>query len=80
MVEKLTSHLTPGGVLAFVEQDLTTDSVNFPKFELLRGVLTKDARNLKRTLALGIRPLLRASGLQVLPRRSFLWTDDPYGA
>jgi hypothetical protein len=57
-----------------------TDTVNFPQFELVRGVLRKDLRNFKRTLALGLRPFLRDAGLQVLPRRSFLWTDDAYGA
>ena len=35
---------------------------------------------MKQTLALGLRPVLRQAGLQLLPRRSFLWTDDAYGA
>lgn len=77
---RLASHLSAGGILAFVEQDLTTDTVNFPRFDFLREILTKDLRNLKQTLALGLRPILRGAGLQVLPRRSFLWTDDAYGA
>ena len=80
LVQRLSARLTPGGVLAFVEQDLQTDTVNFPKAELFRGVLTKELRNLKRTMALGLRPILRGAGLQLLPRRSFLWTDDHYGA
>jgi SAM-dependent methyltransferase len=80
LIKKLSSRLTRGGTLAFVEQDWITDTVNFPRFELFRGVLAKDLRNVRRTLALGLRPLLREAGLQVLPRRSFLWTDDAYGA
>jgi SAM-dependent methyltransferase len=80
LIEKLAFRLAPGGVLAFVEQDLMTDSVNFPNFELFRRIVSKDLRNLKRTLALGLRPLLRKAGLQVLPRRSFLWTDETYGS
>jgi SAM-dependent methyltransferase len=80
LIERLSSRLSPGGILALVEQDLTTDSANFPKFELFRGVLAKDLRNLKSTLALGLRAVLRDAGLEVLPRRSFLWTDDVYGA
>jgi SAM-dependent methyltransferase len=80
LIERLSARLSPGGILAFVEQDLTTDSVNFPKFDLFKNVLTKDLRELKPTLALGLRPILREAGLQVLPRRSFLWTDDTYGA
>ena len=80
VIKRLSRRLAPGGVLAFMEQDLATDTVNFPKSEWFRAVLTKDLRNLKRTLALGLRPLLRDAGLQVLPRRSFLWTDDVYGA
>jgi SAM-dependent methyltransferase len=80
LIQRLAARLAPGGVLAFIEQDLHTDTVNFPRPELFRGVLTRELRNLKRTLALGLRPLLREAGLQVLPRRSFLWTDDAYGA
>jgi ubiquinone/menaquinone biosynthesis C-methylase UbiE len=80
LVNRLATRLAPGGVLAFLEQDITTDTLNFPRFALLRGVLDRDARNHKRTLALGLRPLLRGAGLKVLPRRSFLWTDETYGA
>jgi SAM-dependent methyltransferase len=80
LISRLADRLSPGGVLAFLEQDLATDTVNFPKYELARSVLAKDARNMKRTLALGLRPSLREVGLQVLPRRSFLWTDEKYGA
>jgi SAM-dependent methyltransferase len=80
LIYRLVARLAPGGVLAFVEQDLGTDTVNFPKFDLYRNVLTKDLRNLKTSLALGLRPLLKAAGLRLLPRRSFLWTDDAYGA
>jgi 2-polyprenyl-3-methyl-5-hydroxy-6-metoxy-1,4-benzoquinol methylase len=79
LIEKLASRLAPRGILAFVEQDLTTDAVNFPNFDLFRRIVGKETRNLKRTLALGLRPLLRQAGLQVLPRRSFLWTDEAYG-
>jgi SAM-dependent methyltransferase len=80
LIERLTARLAPKGVLAFLEQDLSTDSVYYPRFELFRDVLTKDLRNLKSTLALGLRPVLRAAGLKPLPRRSFLWSDDDYGA
>ena len=77
LIKNLATRLAPKGILAFVEQDLNTD--NFPNYDLLRRILAKDMRNLKRTLALGLRPLLRQAGLQVLPRSSFLWTDDAYG-
>lgn len=79
LVRDLASRLAPGGVLAFIEQDLQTDSVNFPRFDLVRRIHAKDDRDLKTTLTLGLRPLLRAAGLELLPRRSFLWTDDHYG-
>jgi SAM-dependent methyltransferase len=78
LVEDLTSRLAPGGTLAFIEQDLTTDTVNFPDFDLLRRVYAWDERDLKMTVALGLRPLLREAGLRLLPRKSFLWTDDEY--
>jgi len=80
LIGRLTSRLAPGGILAFVEQDWATDTVSVPQFALLREVLAKDSRDLKRTLALGLRPCLREAGLQVLPRRSYLWADDAYGA
>ena len=79
LVRDLTPRLAPGGTLVFIEQDLTTDTVNFPDFDLLRRVYAWDGRELKRTVALGLRPLLRDAGLDVLPRRSFLWTDDEHG-
>lgn len=79
LVRDLASRLAPGGVLAFVEQDLMTDAVNFPRFDLTRRVLARDERDLKTTLTLGLRPLLRGARLELLPRRSFLWTDDGYG-
>lgn len=79
LVHDLSSRLTPGGILAFIEQDLTTDTINFPDFDLLRRIYDWEARDLKETIALGLRPLLREAGLDLLPRRSFLWTADEYG-
>ena len=79
LIHRLSSRLSPKGVLAFMEQDWFTDSVNIQKAELFRAILAKDSRELKLTLALGLRPILREAGLQVLPRRSFLWADDAYG-
>lgn len=74
----LASRLAPGGALAFIEQDFLTDSVSFPDNELLSRVFAKDQRELDATMALGLRPLLRDAGLTLLPRRSFLWTDEEY--
>ena len=79
LIARLSARLTSGGVLAFVEQDWNTDTLNIPKFELFRDIMAKDQRSFKRTLALGLRPYLREVGLKLLPRRSFLWTDDAYG-
>lgn len=78
LVDDLVSRLAQGGVLAFVEQDLSTDSVNFPRHGLFQRVYAKDARRLDSTMSLGLRPLLREAGLEPLPRRSFLWTDEEY--
>ena len=80
LIKRLAARLAPAGILAFVEQDLETDTVNYPQADLLRRIFAKDLRHLKRTLALGLRPVLREAGLQLLPRRSFLWTDETYGA
>lgn len=79
LVQRLSARLSPGGVLAFVEQDLQTDALCVPSYELFRRVLAKDERALKRTVALGLRPLLRDAGLEPLARRSFLWTDEAGG-
>ena len=79
LVGRLASRLAPGGVLAFVEQDLQTDALAYPSYDLLSRVFAKDGRKLRRTMALGLRPLLRGAGLGTLPRASFLWTSDTYG-
>ncbi|WP_053057598.1 class I SAM-dependent methyltransferase [Rubrobacter aplysinae] len=78
LVHDLASRLAPGGVLAFVEQDLSSDSVSFPRHDLFQRIYAKDARDLDTTMALGLRPLLRDAGLTLIPRRSFLWTDEEY--
>ncbi len=79
LVQRLSARLAVGGVLAFVEQDLQSDALAMPSYDLVTRVLAKDGRALKRTIALGLRPLLRQAGLELLPRRSFLWTDDVGG-
>jgi|GEM_PF-2929149 len=78
LVRRLARRLRPGGVLAFVEQDHMSDSLDDASGLALR-VLEKERRTLKRTQALGLRAVLKQAGLLVLPRRSFLWTDDRYG-
>ena len=78
LVDDLALRLAPGGTLAFVEQDLSTDSVHFPRHGLFQRVYAKDARKLDATMSLGLRPLLREAGLELLPRHSFLWTDEEY--
>jgi SAM-dependent methyltransferase len=79
LIKRLSARLAPAGRLAFVEQDLATHTANYPKSDLLRRVLAVDLHALNGTLALGLRPVLREAGLQLLPRRSFLWTDEAYG-
>lgn len=80
LVGRLAARLAPGGVLAFVEQDWGTDTLYYPDAALAQRMFNREDRVSKRSLGLGLRPLLREAGLQVLPRRSFLWTDDAYGA
>jgi SAM-dependent methyltransferase len=79
LVIRLVKRLAPHGLLAFVEQDIATHSLNFPSADLRRRILIRDGRPLKRTLGLGLRPLLRSAGLTVLPRKSFLWAVNDYG-
>lgn len=66
-------------MLAFVEQDWNTDTVNLPNEELVRAVMGYEERRFKQTLALGLRPAPREGGPSLLPRRSFPWTDDSCG-
>jgi hypothetical protein len=68
----------PGGKLAFMEQDLHTDSLNYPG-NLVKKIFTKEARLYKHSQGLGLRKYLRQAGLSLLPRRSFLWTEEEYG-
>ena len=79
LVLRLAARLNPGGTLLLVEQDLHSDSLHMPYFDLWRKIVAKDERNLKPTHCLGLRPLLRAAGLHVAPDRAFLWTEDHYG-
>lgn len=76
---RLAGLLAAGGRIGLVEQDLTSDGVWFPDFDLWRRVFQRDARALKRTAGLGLRPVLRATGLFVEPVRSHLWQDRDYG-
>jgi hypothetical protein len=79
LIQRLVPRLAQGGILAFLEQDLLTNSLSYPSSDLLRRVVAKEQRVLKQTLALGLHPLLREAGLELLPRQSFLWTDETYG-
>lgn len=80
LVALLAGWLNPGGVLSFVEQDLQTLAVAMEEYELAwkyKAVVPGAAQ--KRTAVLNLRPLLRKASLEVLPRASFLWTDDAMG-
>lgn len=80
LVTDLARRLAPGGVLAFVEQDLQTDFLTLAEPELAQRVFGKDERVLGARWSLGLRPVLRAAGLEVDARRSFLWSTDTHGA
>lgn len=78
VIHDLARRLTPGGWLVFVEQEARTQFVHFPRrdFPILQGL---HRTGNKRTIGLGLRPLLRAAGLRLLPTASYLWTDTDYG-
>ncbi|HYD43110.1 MAG TPA: methyltransferase domain-containing protein [Anaeromyxobacter sp.] len=79
LVRRLARRLRPGGTLAFVEQDHMSDALEDASGLAIR-IMEKERRTLRRTQGLGLRAALRRAGLSVLPRRSFLWTDEGYGA
>lgn len=72
----LASRLAPGGVLAFVEQDLQTNALHHSAHGEVRALFRASPRAF---LPLSLRGALRDAGLLVLPRRSFLWTSETYG-
>jgi SAM-dependent methyltransferase len=78
LMRGLARRLVRGGRLVFVEQDLLTDSVGYPSYDLFCRIYDRDRRPIRPNFALGLRPLLREAGLRLLPRRSFLWTDEEY--
>lgn len=79
LIARFAAHLAPGGILAFLEQDWMSDTVHYPGFNQANKILGKDHREYKQSLGLGLRPMLRRAGFTLLPRRSFLWSDDAYG-
>jgi SAM-dependent methyltransferase len=79
LVRDLVRRLAPGGVLAFIEQDLQTDFLALAEPKLWQRVMGKDVRALGRAWSLGLRPLLREAGLHVEARRSFVWSTDTHG-
>jgi SAM-dependent methyltransferase len=79
LVPRLAARLIPGGQLVFVEQDLVTNALAYPSHDLFRRVYDRDAGKLRPHFALGMRPILRAAGLALLPPASFLWTTYRYG-
>lgn len=78
VVASLAKRLNPGGILAFVEQDLMTDSLDDSSGLFLK-IMEKDRRVIKPTQALGLRNLLEAAGLTPLPLASYVWSDERYG-
>jgi SAM-dependent methyltransferase len=79
LVRDIRTWLKPGGVVAFVEQDLQTDALHFPDAALRARIFAKDERALPCHVALGLCEPLEAAGFELLPRRSFLWTEEHYG-
>ncbi len=80
LVNRLAARLAPGGVLAFVEQDLATVSIAFPDPNLVWKAKRAPVPNeSKRLIAINLRPVLRDAGLEMLPRATFPWVDDHYG-
>jgi len=78
LVRRLAKRLNPGGILAFVEQDLMTDSADDSSGLFLK-VQEKDRRVMKQTQGLGLRRVLRDAGLELLPLATHVWTDERYG-
>ena len=78
LIGRLVRRLKPGGMLAFVEQDLMSDAVNDASGMFIK-IVEKDKRAIKPTMTLGLGQVMREAGLRLLPRISYLWTDDRYG-
>lgn len=79
LVKRMVGRLEAGGILAFLEQDWMSDTL-FDPTGLARRVLAKEDRIIRPTEGLGLRRLLREQGLKLLPKQSFVWIDERYGA
>ncbi len=76
LISTLASRLAPGGVLAFVEQDLQSNALNAASASDVRNLFVRRGPQSAAYLPLRLRRLLREEGLELLPRRSFLWTSE----
>ncbi len=79
LIRRLVGRLESGGILAFVEQDLMSDTL-FDPTGLARRILAKEDRVIRKTQGLGLRRLVREEGMKLFPKQSFLWIDERYGA
>ena len=74
----MVQHLSPGGHLVFIEQQGSSQTVfGFPQ-ALMMPAREPSPAPLKQTLHLGLRGLLRSTGLELLPTQSFVWTETTY--
>ena len=79
LVRFLNAALEPCGQLAFLEQDVRTDSLMSSQPDVVARMFAKDERAFPIHAGLGMRDLLLDQGLEVSPLESFLWTAESYG-
>lgn len=78
LIPRLVKKLENRGILAFIEQDLMSDSLHDPT-GIGRRILEKEDRTILSTQGMGMRPLMRDAGLRTIARNSFQWVDERYG-
>jgi len=75
----LAGRLAPGGIIAFVEQDLATDSLYSNHDKAVHRIFNKEFRQVEPWTGLGLFTILSHQGLSLLPRKSFIWTTQSFG-
>ena len=79
LVGFLMQRLEPKGWLVFLEQEPGSESLLTDDPELAERLFASGERAIPSHAGPGMEQLLAQTGLELLPRLSFTWTDDAYG-
>ncbi|MBZ5710057.1 methyltransferase domain-containing protein [Nannocystis pusilla] len=78
LLAELRQRTCPGGHVLFLEQDLASATVAHPDPNLAERISSEHVRVKRPWQGLGLRRYVREAGFSLLPRQSFLWTDERF--